>query len=67
VRWEAYPPALRAIRIVGAIPAFLILLGLGFAYVVLGNTTGRLVGIALIVALIAILFVAVKRRRSACD
>ena len=47
---------------IGAIPAFLVLLGLGIAYIVMGNTGGRFFGAALVAVWLGIVLVVVKRR-----
>jgi hypothetical protein len=62
VRWKEYPPALGAIRVVAAIPFFIALLGLGIAYVIMGNMAGRVFGVVLIAAWLCIAIGAARWR-----
>ena len=64
MRWEEYPPTLDVIRGVAAIPLYVAILGLGIAALVMGSTTGRIVG-ALLVAGCVVIAIRVARWRSA--
>jgi hypothetical protein len=54
MRWEEYPPTLRVIRAVAAIPLYVALLGIGIAALLMGDTTGRIVGAVLVAGCVGI-------------
>jgi hypothetical protein len=62
VDFSEYPFGLRLLSYINEFVWWLILLGGGIAFIVLGRTPGKLVGIAIVVIWIAIGVLAVRRR-----
>jgi hypothetical protein len=54
MRWEEDPPSLRAVPAIAGLTFYLVPLGFGIAAIALGSTTGRVVGVIMVLACLAV-------------